>query len=257
MEKHRSDTEFREAAKNGNLNNINENLLLKNSYISCHFDKIPPIIGFLIADQHGNTLMVIEYNFKNLKEYRPIKTYISENEKNLLEIDLISMYFSSLKIFAAQTNIQNLSNLELHGSNIKVQIFYLFQKYMIIAFLNSKTELNLYIKTQIITYFEDMITKNEFEFKHYNASKSRTIINVLENKGRFWLNRLNKNYLHRYKNNYLEQHQFINEITREIKSVITDILFEYLENIQEEIVDNISREINNKIQDILYRFDPK
>jgi hypothetical protein len=257
MEKHRSNIDFRESARSNKLNNFNEKLLVKSSYISCSFDKIPPIIGFLIADQHGNTLMVIEYNSKNLKTYRPIKTYISENEKNLLEIDLISMYFSSLRIFAAQTNIQNLSNLELHGSNIKVQIFYLFQKYMIIAFLNSKTELYLYLKTQIITYFEDIIKKNEFEFIHFNASKSRTIISVLENKGRFWLNRLNKNYLHHYKNNYLQQHQFINEITGEIKSVINEVLFEYLENIQEEFVDNISREINNKIQDLLFKFDPK
>jgi hypothetical protein len=213
------------------------------------------LIGNFLVE-YGTTLMVIEYD-KEHSKYNPIKTYLSEDEKNLLEIDLISMYFSSLKTFAGQTNIQNLSNLEIHGSNIKVQIFYLFDKYMIIAFLNSNTELNLKKKTLIIKFFEDMIRKNQFEFKHFNASKSRKTISILENKGRSWLKKLNKNYLENYKNKYLKKHEFIEEITRDIKPLIRTVIYEYLEHIQEDIVDNISREINNKIQDVLFRFDPK
>ena len=120
------------------------------AYFSYNFNKIPPIIGIITADQFGNTLMVFEYDNKNEGNYGPIKSYLSESDKNLLEIDLISMYFSSLKTFAGQTNIQNLSNLEIHGSNIKVQIYFLFDRYMVILFLNSKIDLNLREKTQII-----------------------------------------------------------------------------------------------------------
>jgi len=113
------------------------------AYFSYNLNKIPPIIGIVIADQFGNTLMVLEYENKPEEDYGPIKSYLSEDNKNLLEIDLISMYFSSFKTFAGQTNIQNLSNLEIHGSNIKVQLYFLFDKYMVIIFLNSKADLSL------------------------------------------------------------------------------------------------------------------
>jgi hypothetical protein len=239
------------------LKTIVENRLAESAYFSCNFDKIPPIIGFLIADQYGNTLMVIEYKDCDNKNYKPIKAYLSEADKNLLEIDLISMYFSSIKTFAGQTNIQNLSNLEIHGSNIKVQIFYLFEKYMIIAFLNSHTELSLGAKSQIIRNFEDLIDKNKFEFKHFNASKSRNIISLLENKKRVWLKKLNKDYLRTYKDTYLKKHEFISEITQEIKPIINNVLFEYLANIQEDLVNSICKEIINKVQDILFNFDSK
>ena len=111
--------------------------LLKIAYCSRNFDDIPPIIGIITADQYGNTIVVFEHNYKDGGDRGPISSYLSEDDKNLNEIDLISMYFSSFKIFAGQNNIQNLSHLEIHGSNIKVQIYFLFEKYMIIVFLNS------------------------------------------------------------------------------------------------------------------------
>jgi len=231
-----------------------ENILIKSAYNSCEFNKIPPIIGCLIADQYGNTILVIEY--KNKNDYGPIKSYLSENDKSFLEIDLISMYFSSLKTFAGQTNIQNLSNLEIHGSNIKVQIFFLFDNYMIIVFLNSNTELNLKEKAHVVKYFEEKLMKYEFEFKHFNAAKSRKILNTLENKGELWLKKLNKRYLQTYKDTYLKKHDIIDELTGEIEPIIKKVLQEYLEYIHEDIVNNISKEIKNKIQDILFGFDP-
>ena len=220
-----------------------------------NFNKIPPIIGVLIADQYGNTLMVIEYDSKNKNNFGPIKSYISENEKTFLEIDLISMYFSSLRSFAGQTNIQNISNLEIHGSNIKVQIFFLFDKFMIILFLNSKAELNLKEKTLIVKHFEEKLTKYEFEFKHFNAAKSRKILGMLEIKGKAWLKQLNRNYLQSFKDTYLKKHEIIDELTREIEPIIKEVLLEYLEYIHEDIVKNISKEIKTKIQDSLFGFD--
>jgi len=245
-----------EKNKNEKPKNKFENILIKSAYNSCDFNKIPPIIGCLIADQYGNTIMVIEYKFKNKNNFGPIKSYLSENDKSFLEIDLISMYFSSLKTFAGQTNIQNLSNLEIHGSNIKVQIFFLFDNYMIIVFLNSNTELGLKEKAQIVKYFEEKLTKYKFEFKHFNAAKSRKILTLLENKGEVWLKKLNINYLQTYKDTYLKKHDIIDELTGEIEPIIKKVLHEYLENIHEDIVNNISKEIKNKIQDILFGFDP-
>jgi len=199
--------------------------------------------------------MVIEYDSNKNSNFNPIKSYLSEDEKNLLEMDLISMYFSSLRTFAGQTNIQNLSNLEIHGSNIKVRIFFLFDKYMIILFLNSKTELNLKEKTLIVKYFEDILNKYEFEFKHFNAAKSRKIISMIESKGKVWLKKLNNTYLQNFENIYLKKHETIEELTRDIEPAIKKVLLEYLKYIPEEIMENISKEIKNKTQDLLFGFD--
>ena len=247
---------LRENNNNQDLKRNFKNILIESAFISSNFNKIPPIFGCLLADQHGNTLMVFEYDSKNNNNFGPIKSYLSEHEKSFLEIDLISMYFSSFKAFAGQTNIQNLSNLEIHGSNIKVQIFFLFNKYMIIFFLNSKTDLSLKEKLQIIEYFEDKITKFEFEFTHFNAARSRKILSMLENKGKAWLKQLNKNHLQTYKDSYLKKSELINELSKQIEPIIEKILNEYLDNIQDDIVNNISKEIKNQIQDKLFGFDP-
>ncbi|MFX1499779.1 MAG: hypothetical protein ACFFDH_02300 [Promethearchaeota archaeon] len=231
-----------------------EKLLLNSSYTSNNFNKIPPIIGCLIADRYGNTLMVFEYDLKDRNNYGPIKSYLTENESSFLEIDLISMYFSSLKTFANQTNIQNLSNLEIHGSNIKVLIFFLFDNFMIILFLNSNTELNIKEKTLIVDYFENMISRFEFEFKYFNTAKSRKIFQLLEKRGNIWLKKLNRNYLMNFKHSYLRKHEIIEEIRIKITPIIENVLNEYLENIQDNIINNISKEIQNQIQDKLFNF---
>jgi len=244
-----------ENSKNEKSRRNFEKLVTESAYASCNFNKIPPIIGCLIADQYGNTIMVIEYNSVNKSNYGPIKSYLSENDKTFLEIDLISMYFSSLKTFAGQTNIQNLSNLEIHGSNIKVQIFFLLDNYMVIIFLNSNTELTIKEKACIVKYFKESLTKYEFEFKYFNAAKSRKVLGILENKGKVWLKQLNKNYLQTFKDTYLKKHEIIDELTREIEPIIKKILYEYLEHIHDDIVNNVSKEIKNKIQDILFGFE--
>ncbi|MFW9818538.1 MAG: hypothetical protein ACFFE5_02920 [Candidatus Thorarchaeota archaeon] len=255
METSSKDFYIKNGNKNGNLKRNIDKLLTYSAFNSCNFNKIPPLIGILIGDQYGNTLMVIEYDSNDKTNFNPIKSYLSENEKNLLEMDLISMYFSSLRAFAGQTNIQNLSNLEIHGSNLKVQIFFLFDKFMIILFLNSKTDLNLKEKRLIVEYFEEMLAKYEFEFKHFNAAKSRKILRTLETKGKVWLKQLNKNHLHSFENIYLKKHESIDELTSGIEPVIKKVLLEYLKYIPDEIVQNISKEINTKIQDLLFGFD--
>lgn len=229
--------------------------LLETAFFSFNFHKIPPIIGIITADQYGNTLMVFEYEGRNTHNYGPIKSYLSEDDKSLLEIDLISMYFSSFKSFAGQTNIQNLSNLEIHGSNIKVQIYFLFDKFMIIIFLNSKVDLSLKEKTQIVQYFEEQLINHEFEFKYFNALDSRKAIRILENKGKSWLKKLNRNYIETFKNAFLKKHEIIEMVMDKITPVIQKELIEYFEGIPEDIVNNVSKEIRNKIQDKICEFN--
>jgi len=222
---------------------------------SYNFNKIPPVIGIIIADQFGNTIMVLEYKNTPEENYEPIKSYLSGDNKNLLEIDLISMYFSSFKTFAGQTNIQNLSNLEIHGSNIKVQLYFLFDKYMVIIFLNSKINLNLKEKEQIIQYFEEILIKYEYEFQHFNDSNSRKTLRILGSKGNLWLKKLNKTYIQRFQNNYLKKHEILDIVINKISPTIEKILDEYLEGIPEDFINDMSRELRNKIHDKICEFN--
>ncbi|MFX1477368.1 MAG: hypothetical protein ACFFCI_04480 [Promethearchaeota archaeon] len=237
-----------------NIRTLTNNNLDEIANFSYNFNKIPPIIGIIIADQFGNAILVIEYDNKPEENYGSIKSYLSENNRNLLEIDLISMYFSSFKTFAGQTNIQNLSNLEIHGSNIKVQLYFLFEKYMVIIFLNSKVDLNLTEKEQIIQYFENLLDKYEFEFQHFNATESRKALKTLGNKGKVWLKKLNKSYITSYQQNYLKKHGILDTVIRKISPTIEQVLNEYLERIPEDMINDISRDLKNKIHDIICEF---
>ena len=223
--------------------------------LSYNFNKIPPIIGIIVANKFGNTLLVLEYENKPNLNYGPIKSYLSEDDKNFLDIDLISMYFSSLKAFAGENNIQNLSNLEIHGSNIKVQIYFLFEKYMIILFLNSKVDFNLQKKTQIIRFFEDKLEKYKFEFTHFNALSSRKILSMIRDKGTFWLKHLNKHYIQTFENEFMQKHEKIDLVMDKITPIIQTELNENLIGLPEDIISNLSKEIRNKIQDKISEFN--
>ena len=226
--------------------------LLKIAYCSRNFDDIPPIIGIITADQYGNTIVVFEHNYKDGGDRGPISSYLSEDDKNLNEIDLISMYFSSFKIFAGQNNIQNLSHLEIHGSNIKVQIYFLFEKYMIIVFLNSNTDLNSQEKTEMIKYIENKLITHESEFENFNIASSRKVLRRVENAGKIWLRRFNTKCVHEFNRTYLEKNGITERIIKEIDPIIKNELREYLEHVSDELVDDLSKEIKTKIQDKLF-----
>jgi len=226
--------------------------LLKGAYCSRNFDNIPPIIGIITADQYGNTIVVFEHDYKDGDDRAPITSYLSEDEKNRNEIDLISMYFSSFKIFAGQNNIQNLSHLEIHGSNIKVQIYFLFEKYMIIVFLNSNTDLNSQEKAEMIKYLENILITHETEFQEFNTTKARKILGKIERTGKLWLKRFNTKFVQMFNKAYLERNEITEKIIEEIDPIIKGELKEYFEHVSEEIVNDLSNEIKNKIQDKLF-----
>lgn len=217
-----------------------------------NYHQIPPIIGMVIADQYGNTILVLEYDKNKKSKYGPIKSYLSEDDKSLLEIDLISMYFSSLKTFANQTNIKNLSNFQIHGSNMKVQIYFLLNKFMLILFLNSNTELKAKQQAVIIDYFKENLREFEYEFENFNLTNSRKIIKFVEKKGNLLLRKLNNNYIQNYSRFYSKKHDLIDKIIMEIDPIIQYELEDHLEHIPHDILKNLSKELKSKIQDKLF-----
>ncbi|MHA1468433.1 MAG: hypothetical protein ACTSP6_10215 [Promethearchaeota archaeon] len=232
-----------------------EQKLTESVYRSHNFNIIPPIIGIIIADQYGNTITIFEYDSNEDEKYGPIKSYLSKDHQNLLEIDLVSMYLSSFKIFAGQANIKNLSHLEIYGSNIKAQIYFLLEKYMVIAFLNSNTDLNSKQRAQVIKYCEDKLIKYDAEFENFNSTSSREILSILEQKGKRWLKKFNIRHIQTYKNTYLRKHETTEELMNQLGLIIQNEIEEYLNYVPEEIVNNFSKELKNKIQDKLFEIN--
>ena len=218
-----------------------EKKLTETAYRSHNFNVIPPVIGVIISDQYGNTITVFEYDSSADDNYGPIKSYLSEDHNNLLEIDLVSMYLSSFKIFAGQANIKNLSHLEIYGSNIKAQIYFLLEKFMVIIFLNSNTDLNSKERAQVIKYCEDKLIKYESEFENFNDTSSRETLSLLEQRGRKWLKKFNIRYIQTYKNIYLRKHETTEELMNQLGFIIQSEIKEYLKYVPEEITNNFSK----------------
>ena len=236
-------------------NSFVEKKLTETAYRSHNFNVIPPVIGIIISDQYGNTITVFEYDSNDDDDYGSIKSYLSEDHDNLLEIDLVSMYLSSFKIFAGQANIKNLSHLEIYGSNIKAQIYFLLEKFMVIIFLNSNTDLYSKQRTQVIKYCEDKLTRYESEFGNFNDTSSRELLSLLEQKGKRWLKRFNIRYIQTYKNIYLRKHETTEELMDQLGSIIQSEISEYLNYVPDEIINNFFKELKNKIQDKLFEIN--
>lgn len=229
-----------------------EKKLLNIKNRSKNFHIIPPIIGIVISDQYGNTIFVSEYEANGRENYNSIKQYLSEDDANLIEIDLVSMYFSSFKMFASQTNIKNLSHLEIHGSNIKVQIHFKFEDFIVIVFLNSNTNLNSEEKSILIDYFKDMFSEYGNKLKNYNSKPSKNIIHNLAKDGTKFLKDLNRKFLKRHNKKYIENYEQVERITKKIIPIIHNEINHYFKYIEENILFNLKREIKTKIQDIIF-----
>jgi hypothetical protein len=239
----------------GKDNDFVQQRLTETAYRSNNFNVIPPIIGIIIADQYGNTITVFEYDSDEGDKYRPIKSYLSKDNQNFLEIDLVSMYLSSFKVFAGQANIKNLSNLEIYGSNIKVQIYFLLEKYMVIIFLNSNTDLNSKQKAHVIKYCEEKLIKYEYEFANFNDPSSRETLNQQEQLSKKWLKKFNNRHVQTYKNLYLRKHETTEELMNQLELIIQSEINEYLSYVPNEIINNFSKELKNKIQDKLFEIN--
>jgi len=229
-----------------------EKKLLNIKNRSNNFHIIPPIIGIVLSDQYGNTIFVSEYEANGRENYNSIKQYLSEDDANLIEIDLVSMYFSSFKMFASQTNIKNLSHLEIHGSNIKVQIYFRFEDFIVIVFLNSNTNLDSAEKSLMIDYFEEMFENHSDSLKNFNSKTSKKIIHRLAKDTTKFLKYLNRKFLKRHNENYLENYEQVERITEKIIPIILNEISDYFKNIEEDILFNLKREIRSKIQDIIF-----
>lgn len=216
-------------------------------YREKNFNTIPPIIGILFADLYGNAIMTFEYNNLSSK-YGPIKSYLL-NKNNSVEIDLVSMFFSSFSTFASSTNIKDLSHLEVHGSNYKVQIHFLFGKFMTIIFLNSNTLLSLEHHEDLLHYLKNVVKNNDVMLSNFNDKESKVMIREIKNKGNIWLKRFNKGYIEDFKNGYQKRFDNVEDFVEKLDPIIKKELRGYFPKIPKDTINDLRREIKNKIQD--------
>lgn len=74
----------------------------------CKPFKIPPFVGYFVADKDGLTLFTIELFDGALLKFMKDKTE-TPSEDDKLDINLIPMFISALGKFSKEINIQNLS----------------------------------------------------------------------------------------------------------------------------------------------------
>ena len=128
----------------------------------------------------------------------------------------------------------------------------MFNKYMLILFLNSNTDLKPKEKANIIDYFKLNFEEYEYEFDNFNLTESRKIISFLEKQSKNMLRKLNNDYLQNYQRLYSKKHEIIEKIIIEIEPIIEEELIDCLGRIPPDILDNTLKEIMSKIQDKLF-----
>jgi len=147
----------------------------------------PPLIGFMVADRDGRTLMTTELYDDIFRE-----VLNSKNNDLYMDYDLIPMFICALEKFSSELNIRDLSGFKLKGSNIKMQT-YRYDLVTITLFMSGTTNIRP-IKDRIKDGFDNFIKKYEKEFESCILSSEVSKLVELSEVGRKWLKNLNQKY---------------------------------------------------------------
>ncbi|MFX1443292.1 MAG: hypothetical protein ACFFHV_07765 [Promethearchaeota archaeon] len=145
----------------------------------------PPIIGFFIADKSGTIILTCEI-FDGALEHFIKRDIKDENTKTNFDIELIPPFICALENFSEQICIQNLAELKIKGTNIKIHTVFCFSRYTITFFLNPFFKIKPF-EDMICEYFNKLFEEYKNEFENIYQSSSRELISQIELKGRGWL----------------------------------------------------------------------
>jgi len=217
-----------------------------------NFNLIPPIVGIILSNRAGISILTYEYNDKNNNRYGSIESYLDEDQDDLSEF--ISMYLSSLISFAENVKIENLRHVGIGGSNIKIKVFFEEKNYMIIVFLNANTDLSLRIQDHILDHFNQIFENYDYILENYNYKESIQIRKDLESTGQDWLKRLNRFYIKAYENIYIAKDVKLGKFMANIKPIVNETVEYYMKRVSEDIKADICREIHEKINNKLSEY---
>jgi DNA-binding MarR family transcriptional regulator len=165
------------------------NFKLEPNYYEKFFKKkgAPPFLGFMIADKDGKTLNTTEVYDGVFKEY-----IVPEYERTQADHELIPMFINALEKFAAEINIQNLTDFKLKGTNIKMQTFR-YDFFTVTLFMNANTNTRSF-KDEIYEWFNTLFKIHEREFqKSYYSGEVSSLLQI-RSQWKKWLHDLNQKY---------------------------------------------------------------
>ncbi len=145
----------------------------------------PPIIGFFIADKNGTIILTCEL-FDGALEYFIKRDIKNENTKKNFDIDLIPPFICALESFSDQICIENLTELKIKGTNIKIHTIFCFIQYTITFFLNPFFKIKPF-ENLICEYFFTLFEEHKTEFGEIYQPSSRELLSQIEYNGRKWL----------------------------------------------------------------------
>ena len=156
-------------------------------------DKIPPVIGCLISDKDGKSIISFEV-FKGAIQYFMEHSTENYQEKKDFQIDLIPMYVSAIELLSQELNIRGLPGIEINGNNLKLKILFAFERFTVTLILNPKVVFST-IEDLINNYLSNFFEEFEYELNNTKHVGSNEFITFLERIGLCWLLDLNDDYL--------------------------------------------------------------
>jgi len=154
-------------------------------------DKIPPVIGCLISDKDGKSIVSFEV-FKGAIQF-------FMKHKKQFKMDLIPMYVSAIELLSQELNIQGLPGIDINGDNLKLKIYFTFEKFTATLFLNPKIDFSR-IEDFTKSYLSNLFEEFDHELISSKNVSSDEFITFLERVGLCWLLDLNDEYLSLTKN---------------------------------------------------------
>ena len=187
-------------------------------------ERVPPIIGAIIANKDGVSLINLEL-FDNA-----LKNFISKSVPNdgtiiPVDLELIPMFISALERFSLELNIQDLTGFYLKGSNLKMDIIS-YDDYTVTLFMNPNINLKA-IENKINNYFKKLFENYRDKFEMAIRTGKIDELFPIKELGRNWLDELNKSYQNMIINSEIMDKEHAQILYNKIDELYNDINMEF------------------------------
>jgi len=150
-----------------------------------------PFIGAFVADKNGKLLFKIE-NEKDAIKQILMDNFQQEEGIPPLELDLIPMFISALEKFSKELNIRDLVNLELGGTNLKLNVFS-YEDFTVTFFMYPDVNIKA-VEYEIRGFFDEIFEEYREQLNYSIQSGYLDNLEPIINKCNIWLKELNKKY---------------------------------------------------------------
>lgn len=187
-------------------------------------ERVPPIVGAIIADKDGKSLLKIELFDQALRNF--ITQSIPNDETIIpVDIELIPMFISALEKFSLELNIQDLTGFGLKGRNLKMHIFS-YENLTVTIFMNPNINLKA-IENEINNYFKKLFEDYKDTFDRGIKTGIVSDFLPIEELGKKWLEELNNSYQSMIINSEVMDKERAQILYNEIDQLYDDISKEF------------------------------